>query len=92
MTREPHQPEDSPLRELVAERLDRHWQAWAEDHPHLAAAIDRTRLIDAAVDRLRDDPDYRAAMRRADLDERRLAEAARVLSLAERGIARLLPL
>lgn len=81
----------TPLRDLIAESLDRHWLVWAQQHPHLAEAIDRTRLIDNAVTRLRDDPDYQAVMRRADLDESRLAEAARVLRLAERWAQRVLP-
>ncbi|MEM7627289.1 MAG: hypothetical protein AAF333_16960 [Planctomycetota bacterium] len=81
----------TPLRDLVADQLNRHWLAWAEHHPHLARAIDRTRLIHSAVENLRDDPEFRAAMSRADLDEHRLAEAARVLALAERWVGRVLP-
>lgn len=79
------------LRRLVTDQLDRHWVAWAEQHPHLARAIDSTRLIDSAVDSLRDDPDFRLALERANLDEERLAEAARLLTLAEQWVGRFLP-
>lgn len=81
----------SPLRDVVAAQLDRQWAVWARDHPHLAAAIDRTRLIDAAAARLRDDPAFIEALRQADLDEHRLAEAAKLLALAERWVRGILP-
>lgn len=81
----------SSLRDLVSDQLDRHWIVWAEQHPHLAKAIDRTRLIESAVEQLRDDPEFSKAMRQAHLDEHRLAEAARILSLAERWVGQILP-
>lgn len=79
------------LRDVIAEQLDQQWSAWAHDHPHLAAAIDRTRLIDTATARLRDDPAFNEALRRANLDEARLAEAARVLDLAKHWVRDVLP-
>lgn len=84
-------PTSTPLRDLVSDQLDRHWLAWAEQHPHLARAIDRTRLVQSAVENLRDDLTFQSAMERANLDEHRLAEAARVLALAERWVGRVLP-
>ena len=80
------------LRDLVAERLDRHYLAWAADHPHLARAIDRVQLVDTTVTRLRDDPEFVAAMRDADLDEHRLARAAKALEVVERWATRVVTL
>ncbi len=80
------------LRDLVAERLDRHYLAWAADHPHLARAIDRVQLIDTTVANLRDDPAFAAAMREADLDEHRLAQAAKALELVETWAGRVVKL
>lgn len=82
----------TPLRDLVSDDLDQHWVAWSSQHPHLAAAIDRVRLVDAAVDSLRTDPAFAAALRRADLDEHRLGQAARILDLARQHLRQLLPL
>lgn len=86
-----NRPATYPLRDVIEAQLDRQWTAWAHDHPHLAAAIDRARLVDTAVARLRDDPAFVEALRRADLDEARLAEAARVLDLAQRWVRDVLP-
>ena len=80
------------LRDMVEQRLNERWADFAKTHPHLAEVIDRTRLIDSAVQRLRDDPAYVAAMREAGLDESQLAAAARVLERAEAVVGRLLPL
>jgi hypothetical protein len=84
-------PDLQPLRDLVRDELDQHWLTFAQQHPNLAAAIDRVRLVEAAVQSLRDDPAFRAALLRADLDERRLADAARLLPLLRRSVLRLLP-
>ena len=82
----------TPLRELIAGRIDARWDAWAKAHPHLAQTIDRVRLIDATVTRLRHDPAFNDALRQAELDEATLLKAARVLDHAERLIGRLLRL
>ncbi|NBC10748.1 MAG: hypothetical protein GVY24_03315 [Planctomycetes bacterium] len=78
------------LRELIAGRIDARWDAWAEKHPHLAQTIDRVRLIDATVTRLRHDPAFNDALRQADLDEATLLRAAKVIDVAEGVIGRLL--
>lgn len=80
------------LRDVIAGRINQRWEHWAKTHPHLATAIDQTRLIDATVTRLRHDPQFNDAMRRADLDEAKLLEAVGVLEHAERLIGRLLTL
>ena len=85
-------PKQDPLRDLVAEQLNQQWLSWSQRHPHLAAAIDRVTLIDSAVQRLRDDPAFHEAMARAELDEAKLAEAARVLSLTDGWVRRALGL
>lgn len=78
------------LRDVITNRLNLRWDEWAKDHPHLAAAIDRTRLIDSAVQKLRDDPQFVAAMQQARLDESKLAAAATVFERLEHLIGRLL--
>ena len=80
------------LRDLIADKIDHRWQEWASAHPNLAAVLDRTELVDSTVQRLRDDTDFRDAMRAADLDEAKLAAAARILEQAERWITRFMPL
>ncbi len=79
------------LRDLVAARVEGRWTQWAQEHPHLAEAIDRTRLVEVAVTRLRDDEQFKAAMRQADLDERTINHALVILAQVERLIAQLLP-
>jgi hypothetical protein len=85
-------PVPQDLRDLVAQRVGVRWEQWATAHPHLARVIDRTRLVEAAVDSLRADPHFADALRQADLDETQLAAAARVVDLAEKWLVRLLPL
>lgn len=79
------------LRTLISETIDTRWSDWAGRHPHLAEAIDRVRLIDSAVNLLRDDPEFAAAMRSADLDEARIAAASKMLSFVNQVVHRLLP-
>jgi hypothetical protein len=78
------------LRALIAERIDVRWSDFAMRHPHLADAIDRVRLVDSAVDLLRDDPEFISAMRGADLDEARLADATKLLGMLDQLVRRLL--
>jgi len=80
------------LHDLVAKKIDRHWNEWSKAHPHLASILDRTRLVDSTVDRLRSDAEFAEAMRQANLDESQLAAAARLLDQAERWILRFMPL
>jgi len=82
--------ETTMLRDLVEKQIGERWEAWAAAHPHLAAAIDRTRLTETTVARLREDADFTAAVRRAAVDEDKLAGAAKLVELAEKWIARAL--
>jgi hypothetical protein len=82
----------TPLREVVEQRLGLRWEEWSREHPNRARAIDRTKLVDSAVSRIRHDPEFVAALREADLDEARLAAAARVLALVERLVSRAMSL
>lgn len=85
-------PVSRALRDLLgAQVLDR-WTTWAQAHPHLAQAIDQTRLVESAVQRLSDDPQFQAALAQAKVDETQLQALAQVWSLAQRWIARALPL
>jgi len=79
------------LRDLVADRINGRWSDWSARHPHLAEAIDRVRLVDSAVTRLRNDPDFIEAMRAADLDEADLAKASHLLDQANKLVSHLLP-
>lgn len=79
------------LRTLIGEKIDVRWSEWASKHPHLAEAIDRVRLIESTVSLLREDPEFVAAMREADLDEAELIKAARLLDRADYYIHHLLP-
>jgi hypothetical protein len=76
----------TPLRDLITSRMEARWAEFADSHPNLAAAIDRVRLIDQTAQRLRDDPQFMAAMRQADLDEHKLLAAAKLLERAEQVI------
>ncbi len=84
--------ESRTLRELVERRMERPWSDWAAAHPHLAAAIDRSRLIEQTVARLREDPQVERAMREADLSASQLEAAARVLERLERLVGLALPM
>lgn len=81
----------TPLRELIEHRLGDRWTRFADEHPNLAASIDRVRLVESGVEQLRRDPRFLAALREADLDEAQLALAARALERVERTIQLLLP-
>ncbi|MCC6681773.1 MAG: hypothetical protein IT445_12800 [Phycisphaeraceae bacterium] len=80
------------LKDLVQQRIDVQWDDWSQRHPNLAAAIDRVRLTDSVVDRLRSDPAYVSAMQEASLDENQLLAALRVLETIERLVKVALPL
>jgi len=79
------------LQSLIQDKIDGRWSEWSARHPHLAAAIDRTRLAESTTTLLREDPEYIEAMRLADLDEARLAAAATILDRANKIIKQALP-
>ncbi len=79
------------LRTLISDQIDVRWPDFTTRHPHLAQAIDRVRLVDSTVDLLRDDPEFVGAMRNADLDEARLADATKLLGMVDQLVRRLLP-
>lgn len=78
------------LHDLVASQISQQWDAWAQAHPHLAAAIDQTRLTEAAVARLRDDPEFTSAMAQATSDGDTLADGALLAEFVKNWVARLL--
>jgi hypothetical protein len=81
---------DGTLRERVAQTVDVQWSGFAERHPNLAAAIDRVRLVDSAVESIRADPAYRAALDAAARDDQSLTVAADVVQLIESAVRRLM--
>ncbi len=80
------------LRSMVSDKINGRWSKWAQRHPHLAQVIDHTRLVESAVERLRDDPRFIRAMQEADLDDARLSAAAKILERADQVIRDTLPL
>ena len=53
------------LRDEVQKALAVQWQQFAQRHPHLAAVIDRTVLVEQATTSLGDDPQFRQAINAA---------------------------
>jgi hypothetical protein len=84
--------ETTHLRDLVEQRINQRWVDWSRAHPNLAAAIDRTRLIEASIERLRDDPTFVQAMNAAAVDEHRVAAMERLVSLVEALVVKLMPM
>lgn len=80
------------LRDVVSDKVNARWSEWSQAHPHLARVVDRTRLIESTVERLREEPSFVEAMRQADLDEDKLIAAAKLLSQTDRLIRLVLPL
>lgn len=78
------------LHELVEQRLDMRWNEFTEEHPHLAAAIDRVQLVETSVERLLDDPAYHQAIQAADRDQTVIGAAGQVIDVVDRWIGRLL--
>ena len=54
------------LRPLVLQAISTNWQVFAQRHPHLAEVVDQALLAEQATDLLAADPDYQAALARAD--------------------------
>lgn len=79
------------LRDAITRRLDVQWMAFAQRHPHLASAIDRTRLLEQAVADLESDPALTAALGQAAVDQHALDQAERVLQRIDTIVTRLLP-
>ena len=79
------------LRDLVETAVNVQWDAAAVHDPTLAGAIPRTKLVDATVQRLREEPAFVAAMARADVDEATLSAVLRLLVQVQRIVGRALP-
>jgi hypothetical protein len=50
----------------VIKAIQTQWPSFAANHPHLAAAVDQTLLIEQGVAMLADDPEYQHALLAAD--------------------------
>jgi len=50
------------VQQAVVRAVQRAYDAWALEHPSLAAVIDRISLTERAVERLRDSQEYRDAV------------------------------
>ncbi|MBI1373902.1 MAG: hypothetical protein GC159_14360 [Phycisphaera sp.] len=86
------EPTITELRDLVSRRLDQRWEAFAAEHPNLAAAIQRVQLVDSTVSLLIDDPDYQAALEAAARDRVVLHLGGQLGAIVDRLIDRLLRL
>lgn len=80
----------SNLRALIESRLDLHWPEFAARHPRLAAAIERTSLVEMTVDDLAAETAVRQALDAAARDQAMLVAAGRVVDLVDAAIRRLL--
>ena len=83
---------EEQLRELVRGRLDLQWSDFARLHPHLAAVIERSLLIEQVVERLSDDPDFQEATQQAAIDRQTLAVTDRAVAFVDTWIRRVLGL
>lgn len=79
------------LRTIVEQKLNVQWSDFTARHPHLAGAIDRTRLVETTVEQLRDSDEYRDALRQAAVDESAMVEALRLIDVIDRLVMRFLP-
>lgn len=87
-----NEPINTALRDLVARQMSIKWEAFAADHPHLAASIEQVRLIESTVERLTEDPLYRAALDAAGRDDAVIESASVLLGLIETWVDRALGL
>lgn len=55
------------LRKVIENAIDANWQQFQTNHPRLAAVIDRDLLIEEAQRQLDRDPEYQAALVKAQL-------------------------
>jgi hypothetical protein len=53
---------DTKVKEITENAIGQAFDAWAAQHPSLAGVLDRIELTDRVVDRLRDSPEYKAAV------------------------------
>ena len=75
--------ENEQIQQLVVRAVQQAYDAWAMEHPSLAAVIDRITLTEQATESLRNSPQFAEAMndivdvrRRARLSRRAAAHAA----------------
>lgn len=78
------------LRELVSGALEQRWEQWAKEHPCLASAVDRVRLVEMAVAEARKDPVVRQALLEAERNSGVLAAAGGVVELVGKVVGKLL--
>ena len=80
------------LTRLIEQRMDVAWDEFAQQHPHLAAAIRQTQLTQITAQRLADDPQFQRAMEQAAIDEMDLQRAQKVMELIDGWVRRMLVL
>jgi len=89
---EGNDPKVTAVRDLVSRRLNKRWERFAKEHPHLAASIEPMKLVDVTVERLAEDPEYRRAMETAGRDEAVLAAASQLVEIIDSALDRTLGL
>ncbi len=78
------------IQPLVAKAVEQAFDAWAAEHPALAAAIDRLSVTQTAVESLRRSPQFAAAIAAAGQARTELDLAQTLLALATPLVAGLL--
>jgi len=53
------------LKQTISECIDQSWPAFAQEHPRLAAILDRSLLLEEAQKQIERDPAYQQAMAEA---------------------------
>jgi len=78
-------------KDRIEQRLAAPWSRWAQDHPRLAEAIDRTSLVENTVARVRSDPNFQEAMAQSHGDVRALELGGRLSEQLDKLIDKTLP-
>lgn len=78
------------LRGLVEGVVGAQWKQWAKQHPQLAAAVDRVRLVETVVTEARKDPEVRGALLEAERNNEVVAAVGGVVELVEKVVRKVL--
>ena len=74
------------LRGLVEGVVGQRWEQWAKEHPHLASAVDRVRLVETVVAEARKEPSVRQALLEAERKGGVLTAAGGVVEFVEKVV------
>lgn len=80
----------SQVQQIVAQAVGQAYEAWAAQHPSLAAVIDRVLLTQRTVESLRESAEYRQAVDAFHRDQNELGLLKQLIELAAPLLAGLL--